>query len=629
MDLRNRNTSMLAACLCFLFAFAVSATAFAQVMEAPTRDQIADEFKWDLSEFYPSDEAWEADMKALEERIPEMEAYKGRLGESPDVLAECLMKSDTLGMLAHRLYVYAALNLDMDNSQGKYQEMRSRILGIYSRLGESQAYVNPEILKIENAKVEEFLNNDKLAVYRFMIEDLIRQKEHIMSEEVEEVLSMASTVTAGPGNIFQMMDDADIKFPNLIDEEGNEIELTRGRYSQLLRSTNREVRKAASDAYNDTYLDYENGLGACLASSVNADVFQTRARKYNTCLERSLDGNKIPISVFENLLETASSNLEPVHRYVALRKKFLGLDTLEGHDMYVPLVQNVETKIPYDEGKKLVLDAMKVLGNDYVKNLELALNSRWIDVYETQNKGSGGYSWGTYTVHPVVLLNYADQLDDVFTLGHELGHCMHSYYSNKSEPYAYAGHSLFTAEVASTCNETILIHHMLNKAKTREEKLYLLNHYIEMIMGTFYTQIMFSEFEYQIHQVVEQGGALSAENMRKMYRDIYQKYYGPDYYIPENRDLGCLRIGHFYRQYYVYQYATSFAASQMLAARILDGDKKAISDYIEFIKTGSSDYPIEILKKAGVDMTTPQPVENVINILSGLIDQFEKLLLQG
>lgn len=614
--------------LILVMAMAFSVTAFGQVQKAPTRDEIADQYKWDLTDFYPSDEAWEQDMKLLEERIPEMDAYKGRLSESPEIMAECLMKSDTLNMLAHRLYVYAALMLDSDNSVGKYQEMRMRIYGLFNKLEQAGSYINPEILKMDNAKLEEFLKYKDLQVYAFNLKDLVRQKEHIMSEDIEEVLSMAQTVTSGPGNIFQMIDDADITFPNVKDEDGNEIELTPGRYSQLLRSEDREVRRNASNAYNDTYLKYENGLGACLSASVNGDVFYTRARKYNSSLERSLDANNIPVSVYHNLIETAGSNLEPLHKYVALRKEFLGVDTLFGFDMYVPLVSNVETKVSFEEGRKIVLDAMKVLGKDYVKNLEKAFDSRWIDVYETDGKGSGAYSWGTYTVHPVVLLNYSDQLDDVFTLGHELGHCMHSLYSYKAEPYPYVGHSLFTAEVASTCNETILIHYMLDRAKTREEKLYLLNHYIEMIMGTFYTQIFFSEFEHKIHEHVEAGGALSAENMRQMYREVYQKYFGPDYFIPENRDLGCLRIGHFYRMYYVYQYATSFAASQMLAARILDGDKKATDDYIQFIKTGSSDYPINILKKAGVDMTTPEPVENVINIFGELVDEFEKLLLE-
>jgi len=629
MDAKSHARTLLTVALGLFLSAALCLTSLAQVEGAPTRDQIEDQYKWDLSDFFESDEAWETAYAEFEQRIPEMESYKGRLAESPEVLAECLMKSDTLSMMAHRLYVYAALKLDEDNSVGKYQEMRMRIYGLYSRLGQVTSYINPEILKIDETRLKDFLKNDLLADYRFTIEDLIRQKEHIMSEEVEEVLSLASTVTSAPGDIFRMMDDADIKFPNVKDEEGNEIELTRGRYSQLLRSSDREVRRAASDAYNDTYLDYENSLGACLAASVNSDVFITKARKYNSSLERSLHANNIPVSVFHNLLETASSNLEPLHKYIALRKKYLGLDTLFGFDMYVPLVENVELEIPYEKGKEMVLEAMGVLGKDYVKSLELAFNSRWIDVYETENKGSGAYSWGTYTVHPVVLLNYSDQLDDVFTLGHEMGHAMHSYYSYQNEPYSYAGHSLFTAEVASTCNETILIHHMMDRAKTREEKLYLLNHYIEMIMGTFYTQIFFSEFEHMIHEQVEAGGALSSESLRKMYRDVYQKYFGPDYFIPEDRDLGCLRIGHFYRQYYVYQYATSFAASQMLAARILDGDKQATKDYIEFIKTGSSAYPIDILKKAGVDMTTPEPVENVISIFGSLVDEFEMLLMEG
>ncbi len=613
-----------------LFSLILAGTALAQVKEAPTRDQIEDKYKWNLSDYYPSDEAWEASLKILEQQIPQMGTYQGKLGDSPATLAEALKMNDSLGSLAHRLYVYASLNLDEDNRVGKYQEMKGRIFQMYTRLGEAASYLEPEILKIPNEKLEAFLKeNAALGVYRFYISDMIRRKAHIMNEETENLLSMAGSVTSGPSNIFTMLDDADIKFPNVKDDDGNEVELTDGRYSQLLQSTNREVRKAASDAYNDTYLKYQNGLAACLASSVNGDVFYTRARKYNTCLERALDGDNIPTVVYNNLIEVASSNLAPLHKYVAMRKKYMALDTLYPYDMYVPLVPEARRKIPYEEGKKIVLDALKPLGNDYIKSLNVAFDSRWIDVYETQAKGSGAYSWGTYSAHPVVLLNYSDELGDVFTLGHELGHAMHRYYTTLNEPYIYAGHSIFAAEVASTCNETIIIDYLLKKAKTREEKLYLLNYHIEQIMGTFYSQVYFSEFEQKIHDVVENGGALSAESLRQMYREIYQKYFGPDYVIPPDRDLGGLRISHFYRMFYVYQYATSYAASQVLADRIIKGDKKATEAYLEFIKTGSSDYPVNVLKKAGIDMTTPQPYENVIAIFSRLVNEMEKLLLES
>lgn len=604
--------------------------AVAEVDKAPTRDQIEEKYKWKLEDFYPSDEAWQESLEFLKEQIPVLETFKGKLGSSAETLAECLILDDSLGSLAHRLWVYAGSRLDEDTRVGKYQEMQDQAYMLYSQLGQAESYIQPEILSVPEETLNLFLDSDKrLGVYRFYIEDMLRRKEHIMSEEVENILAVATPVTRSPLTIWTMINNADIKFPNVVDEDGNEIEFTRGRYSKLLESKDREVRKRASDAYNDTYLKYQKGLGAALAASVNKDYFLTQARGYNSTLERSLDASNIPTDVFHNLLEAASSNLAPLHKYVSLRKKALGLDTLLGYDMSVPLVPDVEMEFTYEEARGLVLGGLKPLGKEYIESLEMAFNSRWVDVYETLGKDDGAHSWGTYSVHPIVLLNFSGRLNDVFTIAHEMGHAMHSYYTYRNEPFVYAGHSLFTAEVASTCNEAIVIKYMLDNAKTKNEKLYLLNYYINGIKGVFYTQIFFSEFENEIHQRVESGGALSAESLRKIYRDVYQKYYGPDYFIPEDRDLGCLRIYHFYRTYYVYQYATSYAAALALSEKILKGEPGAQEAYLEFIKTGSSDYPINILKKAGIDMTTTEPFDNTIRIFSDLVDQFEELLFSN
>jgi len=598
--------------------------------EAPTRDQIDDKYKWDLTDFYPSDSAWQLGFDEFTAKFPEIEQFKGKLGESAENLLACLNLNDTLGNMVHRLYVYANLKADEDNLITKYQELSNQTRTLYSKYGQSASYIDPEILSISKDKIDGFIaGNDDLAVYKFYLDDMFRRQEHVLSEKEERILSLASPALSGARRVFNMMETADISFPNVTDEDGKEVELTRGRYGKLLESKNRDVRREASSGYNSAFTCYVNALGTTLATSVAGDWFGAQARGYNTCLEASLDANNIPTSVFHNIIAAANDNLAPLHKYTLLRKKFLGVDTLFGFDMYVPLVENVQLEYQYDDAAKLVLDALKPLGKDYVKNIKMAIDSRWIDVYETKGKGTGGYSWGTETVHPIILLNWANSLDNVFTLAHELGHAMHSHYTYQNEPSIYVGHSLFAAEVASTCNEALMIDYMLKRAKTKNEKLYILNHYINSIIGTFYTQLFFSEFEHSIHETVEGGGALSQESMRKVYRDVYQKYYGPDYFIPEGRDMGCLRIGHFYRQYYVYQYATSFAASQVLAQRILDGDKKATEAYIEFIATGTSDYPINILKKAGIDMTTTEPFENVVQILGGLVDQFEKLLLEG
>lgn len=600
----------------------------AQVEQAKTRDQIEDKYKWNLADFFPSDEAWEETYKYLEGYFPGIESYRGKLGESPQTIMECLQMSDSISSTVHRLYVYANLKYDEDQRVSDYQELSTRIRMLYSQVGQASSFIEPEILEIPNETLQSFLSSGSLGIYKFYIEDLLRKKAHILSAEQEEILALTGPVTSGPGKIFQMVDNADIKFGNVKDEDGNEIELTRGRYSKLLESKNRDVRRGASETYNDAYTKYVNTLGATLSASVNGDFFYTKARGYNSCLENSLDANNIPTGVFHSLIETVNNNLEPLHKYTSVRKRALGVDTLFGYDMYVPLVEDVKLEYTYDEAIKMVKEALKPLGKEYLKGLDKILNSRWVDVYETAGKESGAYSWGTYSVHPIMLLNFSGTLGDVFTLAHELGHAMNSYYTYQNEPYQYAGHSLFCAEVASTVNEALMIKYMMERVKTREEKLYLVNYYIDQIMGTFYTQTWFSEFERDIHDVVEKGGALSSDSMRKMYRELYGKYYGPDYFIPEGRDMGCLRIGHFYRQFYVYQYATGYAAAELITRKIIEGQPGATDAYLNFLKTGSSDYPINILKKAGVDMTTTEPYENVINTFGKLVDQYETLLFQ-
>ncbi|MFH2037356.1 MAG: oligoendopeptidase F [Candidatus Zixiibacteriota bacterium] len=612
-----------------LFVLALYLPALAQVDEAPTRDQIEDKYKWDLTEYFASDEDWEASMTEVEAMIPKMNEFKGKLGSSAETMIECFKLNDTIGMLIHRLWVYSGLKRDEDNRVGKYQEMAKRAFSTYSVAGEVTAYIEPELLTIPKEKIDAFMKeNAELAVYKHYFSDLFRRQEHVLSEAEERILALAGRVTSGPSDIFTMLDDADITFGTTIDEDGNEIELTRGRYSRLLESKNRDVRRQASETYNDAYKGYINVLGATLNASVQKDWFLTQARGYNSCLEASLDGNNIPTDVFHNIIKSANNNLSALHKYTKIRKEALGVDTLFGFDMSVPLVENIQTDYAYDDAAKMTVGALAPLGKEYQKRLQMAIDSRWIDVYETQGKGSGGYNWGSYLGHPVILMNWANSLDNVFTLAHELGHALHMYYTNENEPYTYTGHSLFAAEVASTCNEALMIHYMLDKANTKEEKLYILDHYINMFIGTFFVQLFFSEYELNIHDAVEQGGQLSSETLRKFYRDVYEKYYGPDYFIPEGRDLGGLRIGHFYRQYYVYQYATSFAASQMLAQRILDKEPGAKEAYMEFIKVGTSDYPINILKNAGIDFTTTEPFDYTMKIFSDLVDQYETLLLE-
>jgi oligoendopeptidase F len=630
MTLSKATRLILTLILAGLIIMAESPLSQAESKKVPTRAQIDAKYKWKTEDIFASDEAWEQAYSLLQNAIPTFKNFEGKLGTSSDLLAECLILNDTLGNKFSRLWLYASAKGSEDTRIGRYQEMSDKVGTIQSQFNQATAYIDPEILSIPEPTIKSFIDtNPKLTVYRFYIEDLLRRKVHIMSPEVEDLLAKAGNVTRGFIHTFSMIDDADIKYPSIMDEKGNEVEITKERYSLLVESPDRRVRKDASDAYNGAYKGYINTLGSNLSSSLRSDYFYTMARKYNTCLERSLDANNIPTSVFYNLVESVNKNLGPLHKYVALRKKAMKLDTLYTYDMWVPLVPEAKMEFPdYEKAKTLVLDALSPLGKEYVGNVKMALESGWVDVFETEGKEGGASSSGVYGVHPFIVLNYVGSLDNIFTLAHELGHAMHTYYSNQNEPIIYSGHSLFTAEVASTCNEAIMIQYLIDKTKDRDQKLYLLNYYINQILGTFYNQVMFSEFELKTHEIVEKGGALSAESMRKIYREIYEKFYGPDLVMEPEKDMGALRIYHFYRQYYVYQYASSYAASQLLSTKILKKEKGAMDAYRQFISTGSSDYPVNILKKAGIDMTTTEPFDNVARLFGSLVDQFEKLLLE-
>jgi len=465
-----------------------------------------------------------------------------------------------------------------------------------------------------------------LGLYKFYLQDLIRKSKHILSAKEEAIMALAGPLESSPSKIFTMIEDADMTYGSVYDEDSNKVELTKERAYKLMESNDRRVRRDVNSVYNEAYLKRVNTLAATLDASIKKDYFNMQARHYNSCLEMSLNGDNIPVSVFHNLIDAVNTNLGPLHKWTALRKRILGYDTLYTYDLYAPLTKNKPKEYTYEEAKKIVLKGLKPLGKEYLKNFEKGLNSRWIDVYETQGKGSGGYQWGSYTSHPYILMNYNGTLENVFTLAHEMGHAMQSFYTNKNEPYIYSDHSLFVAEVASTCNEALLMKYLIKHVKDKEEKIRLLDYYIEQIVGTFYTQVMFSEFELAIHNRIESGNAVSADYFRKTYRDIYQKFWGPELVIGKINDLGGMRISHFYREYYVYQYATCYAAAQLLSQKILDKKKGALQSYMKFLSTGSSEYPVDILKDAGVDMTTPEPIDNTIKLFGQLVDQMEQLL---
>jgi len=622
------RTSALA-CATAIFSI-LPALAFAETGKVKQRSEIEEKYKWDLSEIFVSDSAWEKGMEQFKAQIPQMEQFKGKLASSPEMLLHCLTLRDTIGILSERLFTYAYLRLDEDNRVGETQEMGGRISSLSSEFDQVTSYIRPELLGLDAAKLKSWVDgNPALKVYEFHLSDLQRQKQFVLPAREEELLALAGPATRTASDVFQMLNDADIKYGTIKDESGNEVELTKERYSAFLDSRDRRVRKDAMDTYTGAYLKYQNGLAAALSGSVQQDWFYTQARGYKTCLENSLSQDNIPPAVFHALLAAVNSNLAPLHKWSTLRKRILGIDTLRPYDLYVPLQKTIDRKYAYEEAKKIVVDGLKPLGADYTANFANGLNSRWVDVYETEGKGSGAYQWGTYKTHPVLLMNFSGTLESVFTLAHEMGHAMHSFYTDRNEPYIYHGHSLFNAEVGSTCNEAILMKYLLKNAKSKEEKMYLLNYYIEQIIGTFYTQVMFSEFEIAIHETVESGGALSAESMRKTYRDIYQKFWGPELVIGENHDLAGLRISHFYRMYYVYQYATCYAAAQALSQKVFDEGKKFLPTYMQFLSTGLSMYPVDNLKRAGVDMTTSEPVDRTIKLFGELVDQMEVLLNQN
>ncbi len=595
----------------------------------PQRSDIDAKYKWRLDDIYATDQLWEEDFSKVEGLLPEMAKFKGRLSESGKTLLECFRLHDSLWVIMDQLYVYAGMRFDEDTRLSTYQEMSSRARSLATRVEQAASFVDPEILTIPESKLDEFMKSEKgLQLYRHHIDDIIRMRAHTLSPSEEEILALAGDLARAPLNTWTMMNDADIKYPSIKDEEGNEVQLTKQRYAKFLESKDRQVRRDASDAYSSAYLTYLNSLGATLAGSAAKDLFFAKARKYNSTLEAAMDRDNIPISVFENLVKAVDENLEPLHKYVGLRKRVLKLDELHKYDLSVPLVPEAKMEIPYDSALTIIEKALAPLGEQYTADMKAGFASGWVDVYETEGKGSGAYSWGCYSAHPYMLLNYNNTLTNMFTVAHEMGHCMHRYYTNKKQPYVYSGHSTFTAEVASITNETLLMNYLLQNVEDKAQRLYLLNHYIDEIEGTFYTQLMFTEFEKTMHDKVKNGEALTSASMRQIYRDAFQKFYGPELVLDSLDDLGCLRIYHFYRKFYVYQYATSFAAAVAISRKIMEGDEEALARYLEFLKTGDSNYPINLLKNAGVDMTSPEPVNKTIELFAGVVDEFEKLLFQ-
>ena len=595
--------------------------------QSKKREEIGPEYKWKLEDIYADENSWEEDYKKLEEQIPALEKYKGVLGSSSTQLLQVLEFSHELERKAEKLYVYARMRRDEDNGNSHYQALFDRVQRLSIELGSASSYIVPEIISLAPEKIRAFLDeNQDLQLYSRLLDELMRQKEHILSPEEERILAMSADLSLAAKNIFGMLNNADIKFPVIQDEEGKAVELTKGRYGSFMESNERRVRKEAFTALYGSYGKVKNTLAMSLASNVKNDIFYSRVRKYPSALEASLDQDNISPEVYERLVETVHNNMEPMYRYLRLRKKALGLDELHMYDIYAPLVKEFKSKVSYEKSQEMVLKALQPLGDEYLAILRGGLKGGWIDVYENEGKTSGAYSWGCYDSHPYVLMNYDDKLDDVFTLAHEMGHALHSYYSNKNQPYVYSQYSIFVAEVASTVNELLLIDYLLAQSREPREKAYLINHYLEQFRGTVYRQTMFAEFEKKIHERVEQGQTLTAEGLCQSYRELNRLYYGPDTLLDEEIDMEWARIPHFYSAFYVYKYATGFSAAVALKEQILQEGKPAVARYLEFLKSGSSDYPLNLLRKAGVDLTTPEPVEKALHLFARLVTEMERVL---
>jgi oligoendopeptidase F len=596
------------------------------VQTLPPRSQVAVADTWALERIYADDASWEADFARVEGMIPALAGFQGRLGESGATLLAGLRQRDELHQLLDQVMVYARMRRDEDNGNSTYQALTDRSMSLATRVSAAGAFIEPEILAIEDEQIAAFLAAEPdLGLYGHHLEELRRQRAHIRSTEVEELLAQAGEIARAPGAVFTMLNNADLTFPTIRDENGAEVELTKGRYLRLLESHDRRVRQDAFEAMYSTYGKVINTIGATLGSSVKRDVFYARARRHDSSLAAALEPNNIPLSVYHNLLGTVEANLGHLHRYLRLRRRLLGLDDLHMWDLYVPMIQEVQRAIPYAEAKELVVAAFAPLGAEYVASTAEGLAARWVDIYENQGKTSGAYSGGAFSTQPYILMNYQDTLDSVFTLAHELGHSLHSQYSRLARPYVYAYYTIFVAEVASTLNEALLTHHLLQGTSDRRFRMALINRFLEQFRTTLYRQTMFAAFELQIHEHAEAGGALTPDWFNATYKALNERYYAAEVIIDDPIRLEWSRIPHFYRAFYVYQYATGLSAAVALSHQILAEGQPAVDRYLAFLRGGSSDYSINLLRGAGVDMASPAPVQLALDEFGRLVGELEAL----
>lgn len=593
-----------------------------------TRDQIDSKYKWNIEAMIPDESVISGELETIKK---EAEAYgedfAGRLTESADTLLAAFQKRDDIWRRLEKIYVYARMRRDENNAETKYQAMADQCNSVIAAVSASMAFFTPELLSASEETIFAYIDAAPgLEIYRFAICDTMRQKAHILTQAEENILAQMSEITGATNDIFTMLNNADIKFGTIIDEDGDETEVTHGNFIKFMESHDRDVRKNAYNAVYDAYKELINTIASAYNYNTKTDVVSARIRKYESARAAALSGDNIPAEVYDNLVAEVHKNLPAMHRYVELRKKLLGVDKLYMYDMYVPLIKLPETSVSFEEGLDIMRDALQPLGEEYLTKMNKGIEEGWIDVYENKGKTSGAYSFGCYDSYPYILLNYTDTLKDVFTIIHEMGHSMHSRYTRDEQPYIYGSHSIFTAEVASTVNESLLMQHLLRTEDEKEMRKYLLNMHLEEFRTTLFRQTMFAEFEDITHKAIESGETLTAEWMCQKYEDLNAQYYGSAVEKDDVIRYEWARIPHFYNAFYVYKYATGYSAATAISKKVLTEGKPAAQDYIRFLKTGESDHPIELLKIAGVDMSSPLPVQQAMETFNQLLDEFESLL---
>ena len=588
------------------------------------RNTIEDKYKWKIDKMYSTKESIEKDIDKLKEYISNLKEYKGKLAISKENLFKCINTSEKASRILQNLYVFTHMKQHEDTRINENQAMATKTEMLSTELSMATSYIVPEIIAIDDKKLEEYLKCEELSFYDKYIKDILREKPHTLSEREEEILAATADLSSTPENIYDMFSFADLEFPEIEDEDGNKVKLTHSNYSLFIKSKNKKVRKDAFEAMYSVYDKYKNTFASMLSGGIKSEIFYAKMRKYECALQASLFQDDISVDVYNKLIIAVDENLDALNKYADIKKKFLGLEDIHMYDLYVPLTDKFDMKIPYEKAKEIILNALKPLGEEYLSIIQKAFDEGWIDVYENNGKQGGAYSWGSYDSHPYILMSYKDDLNSLFTLIHELGHSLHSYYSKKTQPYIYSGYKIFVAEVASTLNELLLINYLLENSNSKEERVYLLNYYLEQFRTTVYRQTMFAEFEKITHESVESGNPLTAQDFNDIYLKLNQKYYGKSCIVDEDIALEWARIPHFYSNFYVYKYATGFSAASALSQQILNEGQVAVDRYIEFLKSGGSEYPLKQLKSAGVDMEKKESVDKALEVFRDLVEKLEK-----